>query len=73
MAMHPIDGIPDFCRISPEERAAAWRGRKLTRQGTCFGKLDAAEQRARTKLQREYDRQQAEKRARRLQQLRENY
>jgi len=53
-------------RIPQSERRAAWVGRKLTVQGKSFRSLDAAEERERKKLQREYDRQQAEKRRQRL-------
>jgi len=58
--------LPAFCIIPQPERAAAWKGRKLTRQGSRFGGLDAAEDRERRKLQTAYDRQQAEKRKQRL-------
>ena len=68
-----IPDLPAFLIIPQSERAAAWKGRKLTKQGVGFRTLDAAEQRHRSKLQREYDRVQAQKRADRLKQLRENY
>lgn len=53
-------------RLPQSERAAAWVGRKLTTQGMRFRSVDAAEERARKKLQRDYDRQQAAKKAARL-------
>ena len=61
--------IPDFLRVTPEEAARRrqyWKGRKLTVQGSGFRRVDAAEARARKKLQVEYEKQQAEKRAARL-------
>lgn len=58
--------IPDFLRIPQVERRAAWVGRKLTRQGARFGKLDAAEERERKRLQREYDREQERKKKERF-------
>lgn len=58
--------LPNFLRIPQDERRAAWKGRKLTRQGARFGKIDAAEERERKRLQREYDRQQEAKRKARL-------
>jgi len=61
-----LDPANLMIRLPQSERAAAWKGRKLTTQGRGFRNLDAAEQRERTKLQREYDRQQAEKRKTRL-------
>jgi bifunctional pyridoxal-dependent enzyme with beta-cystathionase and maltose regulon repressor activities len=60
-------------RIPQEERVAAWKGHKFTKQGAGFRTIDAAEQRHRNKLQREYDRVQAQKRADRLKALREYY
>ena len=61
-----LDPDNNLVRLPQPERAAAWRGRKLTVQGRGFRSLDAAEERERKKLQREYDRQQAEKRRQRL-------
>lgn len=64
--MHPIPGIPDFLRISADDRKAAWKGHRFTTQGAGFRHIDAAEERMRSKLQREYDLQQAAKRRARL-------
>lgn len=50
------DGFPPELFRTAAERAADWKGVKLSRQGSRFGKLDAAEQRQRNKLRREYER-----------------
>jgi hypothetical protein len=68
-----IDGIPDFLRITPEDRKAAWKGRKLTVQGSGFRRIDKKEDALRKRLQREYDELQAAKRAERLKALRERF
>jgi hypothetical protein len=31
-----MDELPDFLRIPQDERRAAWRGRKMTKQGSMF-------------------------------------
>jgi hypothetical protein len=31
-----MEELPDFLRIPQDERRAAWRGRKLTKQGSMF-------------------------------------
>jgi len=66
-----IPDLPDFLRISAEDRAAAWKGRKLTKQGAGFRRLDVAEERERNRLQREYDRFREEQKRARLAALRE--
>lgn len=73
MTPHSDDGIPAFLRIAPEERRAAWKGRKLTVQGSGFRKLDKKEEALRKRLQREYDEQKAAKAAERLPALRERF
>jgi hypothetical protein len=60
------DGIPDFLIIPQEERRAAWKGRRLTVQGSGFRRVDKAEEAERKRLQKLYDEQQKEKRAARL-------
>lgn len=65
------DGAPASCFLPQEERAACWKGRRLTKQGSSFNKLDAAEQRQRNRLQREYDRFREEQKRARLAALRE--
>lgn len=52
--------------IPQDERAAAWKGRRFTRQGAGFRTIDAAEERQRNKLRREYEREQEKKRKERF-------
>lgn len=68
-----LDSDNLMVRLPQSERAEAWKGRKLTRAGAGFAKLDRAEQRERNKLERERQRQKAERNAERLRILRENY
>lgn len=64
--------IPAFLRIPQAERAAAWKGRKLTKQG---GKSKVAttkvEEAATRQLRKELEAQQAAKREERFARLRE--
>lgn len=74
MTPHSDDnGIPAFLRIPQEERRAAWKGRKLTVQGSGFRRLDKNEEKLRKRLQHEYDEQKAAKAAERLKALRERF
>lgn len=68
-----IDDLPAFLRLSQEERRTAWKGRKLTVQGSGFRRLDKKEEALRKRLQREYDEQKAAKAAERLKALRERF
>lgn len=75
--MIDMPDLPDFLRVDPADRTEhgycpSWKGRKLTRQGSSFGRLDAAEQRQRTKLQREYEREQERKRKARFEEFLES-
>lgn len=63
MTAHPLD-IPDFLRIPQDERRAAWKGRKLTRQGTRFRPAPRAEEpatRAMRAMRREIEAQERAK------------
>jgi hypothetical protein len=73
--MSTYPDLPDFLRCIPGETLTdrGWAGRKLTRQGARFVKLDAAEERDRKKLQREHDRMQEEKKRARLAALRDRF
>jgi hypothetical protein len=45
--------IPAFLLLSQEERKAAWKGRKLTVQGSGFRRVDKQELETRKRLQKE--------------------
>ena len=73
MMAHPLD-IPAFLRIPQEVRREAWKGRKLTRQGSGFkAKPTKVEEAATRALRREIEKQEAEKRAARIMALRERF
>lgn len=60
--------------IPAAERAAAWKGRKLTRQGSGFkAKPTKVEEAATRALRREIEKQESEKRAARIMALRERF
>lgn len=65
------DGFPAELILTDAERREQWKGVKLSKQGSGFRKLDAAEQRQRNRLQREYDRFREEQKRARLAALRE--
>lgn len=54
MTAHPLD-IPDFLRIPQDERRAAWKGRRLTRQGAGFRPETRPEEPATRALRREIE------------------
>ena len=73
MMAHPLD-IPAFLRLSQEERRAAWKGRKLTKQGSGFkAKVTKVEEAATRALRREIEKQDADKRAARFAALKERF
>ena len=64
--------IPEFLKIPQAERAAAWKGRKLTVQGSNFrSKPTKVEEEATRKLRREIEAQEKAKRDARFAMLRE--
>jgi len=66
------EGIPDYLRIPQEERAAAWKGRKLTRQGSAFKvKQTKTEEAATRRLRKEVEELERRKREERFAKLRE--
>lgn len=66
--------IPAFLRIAQGDRRAAWKGRRLTKQGAGFKAPVTREEEAATRaLRREIEKQQAEKRAARFAALRERF
>ncbi len=66
------EGIPDFLRITQAERNAAWKGRKLTRQGSAFReKPTKVEEAATRKLRKELEAAEAAKQGARFARLKE--
>ena len=64
--------LPAFLRIPQDERRAAWRGRKLTKQGTMFrDKPTKVEEAATRQLRRELEAAEAAKVAARFARLKE--
>ena len=64
--------IPDFLRIPQDERRAAWRGRKLTKQGSGFrAKTTKVEETATRQLRKELAAAEAAKKAARFARLKE--
>lgn len=64
--------LPDFLRIPPAERKAAWKGRKLTVQGSNFkAKVSKVEEAATRKLRKEMEAADVAKREARFAALRE--
>lgn len=73
MMTHLLD-LPAFLRIPQEVRRDAWKGRKLTRQGSGFkAKPTKVEEAATRALRREIEKQEAEKRAARFAALKERF
>jgi len=69
--MSTFPDIPDFLRITEPGPSPLWKGRKLTRQGSGFRTIDAAEERSRNRLLREYEREKARKQRERLDALKD--
>jgi len=65
--------IPAFLKLSEAERKAAWKGRRLTHQGTNFKRETRPEEPATKKLRKEIEKQKAEARAERFKLLKERY
>lgn len=63
--------IPTFLRIPTDERRAAWKGRKLTKQGMSFRPVTKVEEAATRKLRRELEAAEADKKAARFARLKE--
>jgi hypothetical protein len=64
--------FPDFLRIPQAERYAAWRGRKLTTQGSGFkAAVSKAEEAATRQLRKELDAREEAKKTARFAALRE--
>lgn len=73
MMAHPLD-IPAFLRIPQEVRREAWKGRKLTKQGSRFKVERTREEEAATRrLRREIEAQEKAKREARFAALRERF
>ena len=67
-----LPDIPLFLRIPQAERNAAWKGRRLTKQGSNFGKLVKKDEDPATRqLRREMEKAEARKKAERFARLRE--
>jgi hypothetical protein len=63
--------LPSFLRIPQDERRAAWKGRRLTRQGSSFRPVTKQEEAATRQLRRELEAQEKAKREARFARLRE--
>jgi hypothetical protein len=71
-AMHDDLAIPDFLLIPQVERRAAWKGRKLTKQGSTFKvRQSKVEEAATRQLRREIEAAEAAKKAARFARLKE--
>lgn len=69
-----LDPINLIVIIPQSERAAAWKGRKLTKQGSRFKAAPTRTEEAATRaLRREIEKQDAEKRAARFAALKERF
>ena len=70
--MHDDLELPDFLRISADVRRAAWKGRKLTKQGAMFrAPPTKVEEVATRKLRRQLEEAEAAKKAARFARLKE--
>jgi hypothetical protein len=67
------DDIPDFLRLTPEERRAAWTGVKLTKPRKTIDKPRREEDPTTRALRRQLEKEKRDKKAAALQRLRENY
>jgi hypothetical protein len=65
------EDIPVFLRIPQEVRRAAWKGRKLTKQGSMFRPVTKVEEAATRRLRKELEAAEAAKRAARFARLKE--
>jgi hypothetical protein len=63
------EDIPDYLKIPQAERAAAWKGRKLTKQGHAFREPAKHEEEATRQLRREIEEAEARKKAERFEYL----
>jgi hypothetical protein len=64
--------LPNFLRIPQDERRAAWKGRKLTRQGSAFKvRQTKVEEAATRQLRKELEAAEAAKKAARFARLKE--
>ena len=64
-----MEDIPDYLRIPQDIRRAAWKGRKLTTQGTAFRVPVKKEEAATRRLRRELEEEAARKKAARFEYL----
>ena len=70
--MHDDLTIPDFFKISHDVRRAAWKGRKLTRQGSSFrAKTTKVEEAATRQLRKELEAAEVAKKVARFARLKE--
>ena len=69
--MHNDLELPDFLRIPQAERRVAWKGRKITKQGTSFRPVTKVEEAATRKLRRELEAADAAKKVARFARLKE--
>lgn len=70
--MDDLPDLPDFLRVPQDERRAAWRGRKLTKQGAMFRALPTKQEEAATRqLRRELEAAEIAKREERFARLKE--
>lgn len=65
--------IPDFLRIPPDERKAAWKGRKLTKVKMDIDRIKKNEDATTRAFRRQIEKQERDKKQAALQRLRENY
>jgi hypothetical protein len=63
--------LPDYLRIDQATRKAAWKGHKLTKQGSFFKDKPKEEDPATRKLRREIEAQEAAKKEERFARLKE--
>jgi len=63
------EGIPDYLRIPQSERDAAWKGRKLTKQGTAFRVPAKHEEAATRQLRKDIEEAEARKKVERFEYL----
>jgi hypothetical protein len=66
-----MEDLPDFLRIPADVRRAAWKGRKLTKQGAMFRAPSKVEEAATRKLRREIEAAEVAKKAARFARLKE--
>jgi hypothetical protein len=66
-----VEDFPEFLRIPQAERKAAWKGAKLTKQGSMFRPISKTEEAATRQLRRELEAAEAAKKAARFARLKE--